>query len=319
MLPYPGIPYGVAPAACFPITEFCAYVLFAVCFVHAARRGVGPVAYLLGGLLFGVLLEYVNIASRAGYVYGQFLVMVGRGPLSVPLWIGVGWAVILYSSRLFTDRFRMPLWSAAALDALLALNIDLSMDVVAYRLHMWHWGWKTDFLTMQWFGVPYANFYGWVLVVFYYSGFSRLLARLSIRSDSGRRIWAGGLPVVAVLLAQVALWVSLFVVSKSLSKQFGIPGNQQLVGMLAIMLALVGIGWQRRRQTNPVEQPVAAWLVPLWFHLYFFAWFFVGGFYAENPWMTAIACVNGLVGVLVHLPSVRTARPKPLARALASR
>lgn len=81
----------------------------------------------------------------------------------VPLAVGVGWGIILYSAMRLTDTFHLPLWAGAALVGLLGLNIDLAMDAVAIRIQMWHWlGFN---LQMQWFGVPYANFYAWFIVL----------------------------------------------------------------------------------------------------------------------------------------------------------
>jgi|GEM_PF-5825848 len=146
MFPFPGIPYGVAPWWCFPLNEVCMYALMAVCFVHAVKSGKRTVAYLLGGLVFGLILEYLEVLSGS-YTYGRFFIMLGRAPVEIPLCIGCGWAIILYSARLFSDAYKLPLLAAAALDTLLALNIDLSMDVVAYRLHMWHWYWSVPVKT----------------------------------------------------------------------------------------------------------------------------------------------------------------------------
>ncbi len=105
------------------------------------EKRTGHVAYLLGGFGFGLLLEYVNVVSNAGYRYGQFWLMLGPLPDNIPVCIGMGWGIIIYTSRLVSDNRGLPLTAAAAFDALLALSIDLSMDVVAYRLHMWHWDW----------------------------------------------------------------------------------------------------------------------------------------------------------------------------------
>ncbi len=206
MLPYPGIPYGIAPAWCFPVCEWSLFVLLALCIVHASRRHREGVPYIVGGFLFGVLLEYMEVASHS-YVYGRFTVMVGHAPLDVPLCIGAGWGIILYTSRLFSDSFSLPLLSAAALDTLLALNIDLSMDVVAYRLHMWHWFWKDTnlALTSQWFGIPYGNFNGWVTVVFCYSAFSRLFERLLLRRGSGGIGRRSAIAALALVCARATL------------------------------------------------------------------------------------------------------------------
>lgn len=156
---YPGMPYGAAPAWCFPVFEFSMYVLFLICLAYAWKQGKRDVFYLIGGLLFGLLLEYMEVVMGS-YTYGRFMVMFGNAPMDIPLCIGVGWGIIMYTARLFTDRLQLTLWVCAALDTLLALNIDLSMDTVAYRMHMWHWNWQgtgLNPLTAQWFGIPYAG------------------------------------------------------------------------------------------------------------------------------------------------------------------
>jgi uncharacterized membrane protein len=155
------------------------------------KRGSSHVSYLFGGVLFGLLLEYVNVISNMGYVYGKFMIMFGTAPKDIPLCIGVGWGVIMYSARLLTDRLGLSLWASVALDAILAINIDLSMDTVAYRLHMWHWNWAgtgRDPLIADWFGVPFGNFFGWLLVVFFYSSFSRLLERSFSKNEKWARV-----------------------------------------------------------------------------------------------------------------------------------
>ena len=136
--PYPGMPTGPAPAWALPAFELAMYLLFLFCFLHAWKRGARNVAYLLGGLCFGVLLEYMEVAMYS-YSYGRFWIMIGSYPVNVPLYVGAGWGIIMYSARQFT--YRLGLWACAALDTLLAINIDLSMDTVACRLHMWNWNW----------------------------------------------------------------------------------------------------------------------------------------------------------------------------------
>ena len=105
MPPFNGMPYGPAPAYCFPLTEVCMYLLFLLCFIHAVKQGVTHISYLLGGLAFGLLLEYVNVISNMGYKYGKFMIMFGTAPLDIPLCIGMGWGVIMYTAWLFTNAF----------------------------------------------------------------------------------------------------------------------------------------------------------------------------------------------------------------------
>lgn len=310
MPPFPGIPYGAAPGWCFPLVELSLYVLLALCVVHAIRSGRrGAVPYLLGGLCFGLILEYLEVLSHS-YTYGHFWIMLGRAPFDIPFCIGAGWAIILYTSRLFSDALRLPITAAAALDTLLALNIDLSMDVVAYRLHMWHWHWEhTRFnpLTAQWFGVPYGNFVGWATVVFCYSLFSRLFERRLTRSSPSTARFIV-IAVLALIASQAVLLFTESFLFAWMSHFLGITSGRRLSLIILVMLALVAAGWKKRRRPSFAVPALAAW-APCWFHVFFIACFFSFGFFRESRWMTAIACANIAVGIAIHLfPSRAAAR-----------
>jgi uncharacterized membrane protein len=300
------MPYGPAPAYCFPFAELSLYLLFIACLVYAVRQGAQHVGYLFGGLLFGLILEYVNVNANLGYTYGRFWVMFGQAPKDIPLCIGVGWGVIMYSARLFSDRLGLSLWTAAALDALLAISIDLSMDTVAYRLHMWHWSWEPGFdpLTKQWFGVPFGNFFGWLLVVFFYSSFSRLLERSFLKRASLRGLKAALVPLLAVLLSQVCLYITLIHIDKFLLDRFGLHSIHRLIvfGVFLILLAVKGL---RNRPQASTPMPIISWLIPLWLHGFFFAWLFIGGFHRENALLTAIATLNILLATGIRLFAFR--------------
>lgn len=276
MLPFPGIPYGYPPRSAYYLAEGSIYILFVLCLLRARRRGGRDMAYLLGGVFFGVLLEYVNVMANTGYVYGQFWIMLGKAPKDIPLGIGVGWGIIMYTARLVTDARGWTIPVSAAADSLLAFLIDLGMDVVAYRLHMWHWDWESrhsDPLTSQWFGIPYGNFYGWLCVVFCYSFFFRLLERKL-------NTWLIG--PAAVMLSQAALWLLIHTLRNFVNQVLGWPTKVLFVSALLILLIL----WRGRRAAAADSLPAISWLVPVWFHGYFGLWFFLGGFSGESPLLT---------------------------------
>jgi hypothetical protein len=290
--PFDDMPYGYPPVWCYPLTEICMYILLLMCIYHAWKQGISKLAYLLGGVGFGLLLEYVNVHANAGYKYGQFLLMIG----DIPVGIGAGWGVIMYTARLITESMQLRPWQAAAMEALLALSIDWSMDVVAYRLHMWHWNWETIInpsvaLSAQYYGVPWGNFYGWLCVVFFYSLFSRYLEKTRISKVL--------VPLLAILISQVALYVTLFPISIFLKKHFNILSADKLVFTLLLFAVLTTIGIIKMKKQR-LQLPIITWLVPAWFHIYFFCWLFIGGFAHENAWMTGLSILSLLVGILIH-------------------
>jgi hypothetical protein len=159
--------------------EIINLLTFGLCLVHAWRSANrrAALAQLLAGVLFGLLLELATIRQLHAYRYGQLFLMV----LDVPLAIGIAWGSMIYAARHFTDATNLPAWSRPLLDALLVLNIDLSIDAVAIRLGIWDWG---QGLSFQYFGVPYANFWAWFWVVFSFSAGLRWLLAKTSRSNS---------------------------------------------------------------------------------------------------------------------------------------
>ena len=143
---------------------------------HAWRSGGLPTLWqLAASVAFGVLLEWATINQLHAYAYGRFLIMFGE----VPLAIGVGWGVIIYSAQCFSNATSLPPMLRPVLDGLLALNIDMAMDAVAIRLGMWQWG--ID-LSAQYFGGTLRKLLGLVL------GRRLLLGRCAILGVSRRLV-----------------------------------------------------------------------------------------------------------------------------------
>lgn len=222
--------------------------LFALCLRHALRFGPARVWQLVAGVLFGALLEAATIQQLHAYRYGRFLLMVG----DVPLMVGVGWGVIIYSARVFSDATSLPEWARPMLDGLLALNIDLALDAVAIRLGLWDWGHGFDW---QFFGVPYANFWAWFWVVFSFSVGVRALARPT--SWAGR--WLGPIGAIVVGVVDILAMNSLIT---NISPAWYVPTIFMTIGVaLALVLAL------RPRLSGHPADPLAFW-VPFGFHAF---------------------------------------------------
>ena len=230
------------------VFEVVLVALFALCLRHALRSGPARAWQLVAGVIFGVLLEAVTIQQLHAYHYGRFLIMLGE----VPLMVGVGWGVIIYSARVFSDATNLPEWVRPLLDGLLALNIDLAMDALAIRLGLWDWG---HGLAWQFFGVPFANFWAWFWVVFSFSVGIRALARPS--SWAGR--WLGPLGAILLGLTDLLAMDSLIV---SLPPEWYIPTIFMTIGLaLGVVLAL------RPRFSGRPADPLVFW-VPFAFHAY---------------------------------------------------
>ena len=262
------------------LMEVIVILLFFVCLRHAWRTGPETVLRLVVGVAFGVLLELLTIRQLHAYKYGQFLIMISH----VPLAIGIGWGVIIYSARLFSEATNIPVSLRPILDGLLALSIDLTMDTVAIRLGMWDWG---QGLQYQYFGVPYANFWAWFWVVLLFSAAMRLLTTYL------RDFWRWLAPFGALFLALVGLFGAnafiLFVPHKYFELTVGFPLFGTLLLILLQKPKLIG------------EPPAApAFWVPFGFHAYFLAAGLLSGVIFDSPNLLVVNLSIFLITLFLH-------------------
>ena len=268
------------PNPYFIIFELMIYLLLAVCIRNASRQGLAHLLRLLAGVLYGITLELATIHQLGAYEYGRFLLMIG----SVPLCVGAAWGCIIYSVMEFSDASSLPYWVRPVLDGLLALNIDLALDAVAIRLGFWSWG---QGLRFQYFGVPYANFWAWFLVVFSFSLGYRLLAH----REDWMVTWVS--PLLAVVIGLIAvLGTNVFVSNDPL-----VDYKYFLVVTLSFALILI-ISMRPRFYQTPV--PLLAFWIPFILHSYILAAGLVSGVILEPSFLLVVGVSMTLLSVSLH-------------------
>lgn len=273
------------PNPIFITFEIMLLTLFALCLRHAARQSLAVVWQLVAGVLFGLLLEWATLRQLHVYRYGRFWLMLGP----VPLMVGVGWGVIIYSARLFSDSTSLPEWARPMLDGLLALTIDLAMDAVAIRLGMWDWGRGSQY---QYFGVPYANFWAWFWVVFTFS--------VGLRGFAHSASWAGRwlAPVGAILLGLVNLVAMNTLMTMDMPEASYLP---TIALMLGVALALVF--WLHPRFSLCRSDPLAFW-VPFAFHAFFLVAGLLSGVILHPPVLLLMSVTMWGVAWYLHRGSI---------------
>ncbi len=232
------------------------------------------------------MLELATIRQLNAYEYGRFIIMV----LDVPLCIGVAWSCILYSALEFSDGSSLPYWTRPVLDGLLALNIDLALDAVAIRLGFWDWGQGMEF---QYFGVPYANFWAWFWVIFFFSLGYRLFAR--------RKDWIGTWisPLLALIIGLAGvLGTNAFI-------GFVVPATYRgLVVAITLVAAFVFVVALRPRfYLTPI--PSLVFWVPLLTHLYSLFAGLISGVILEPPSLLLISLAMIAIAFYLHRPTIR--------------
>jgi hypothetical protein len=301
------------------IFELLAYVCLGLCAWHAWGMGALRRARLIElsvGVGYGVSLETLTILQLHAYQYGHFLVMLGP----VPLCIGVDWGVILYSAMSFADTLTWPRWATPALVGLLGLNIDLSMDAVAIRQDMWHWNLLS--LDSQWFGVPWANFYAWFIVLCSASALFWLARPLTARA-----CWRGPLAALGAYLGSLLILAGL---DELVVRYDRTPGAifwlfpALLIGA-GLVVAVVGawVAWRGGRGQESAEPPSRHSLIPaiapFYFHAIFIAALIVSGIATQLPALLAVALTMLAISLALHGWLLRRAlAPRAVAEARAA-
>jgi hypothetical protein len=279
------------------VFEVLAYACLGLCIWHALHQGPLRRARMIElgiGVLYGLTLEILTIAQLHSYQYGRFLIMLGP----VPLAVAVGWGIILYSAMAFADSLTFPSLAAPALVGLLGLNIDLTMDAMAIRLNMWHW---LDYAgNQEWFGVPYANFYAWFIVLCSCSALLWQVRPLTVRPG-----WRGPLAALGALLGSVVILILLDELVVQYDHHGGIVWLPVVIVVIGA-LVVVGLGlWVRRSAAHPStrEEPMNILIpsiVPFYFHFSFLSMLFVAGIAAHLPALLAISLAMMAVSLVLH-------------------
>ena len=138
---------------------------FAWLLVDAIRnRGRRWAATLVGGALFGFVVEWLNTHTGTGHIYCYPPIPI-LNPLGVPFWVALGWGSLIYAATWTAQRLRLPPVGQALAAALLAASVDFSLDPVAELFGFWTW----ECYDVSFCKVPYDNFIGWYLIVFIYA------------------------------------------------------------------------------------------------------------------------------------------------------
>ena len=273
------------PKTYFLLFELIIYIQFTLCLHHAWRHGREKLLRLFTGILFGVALELATIRQLNAYEYGRFLIMI----LDVPLCIGVAWGCILYSVMEFSDASSLPYFVRPVLDGLFALNIDLALDAVAIRFGFWDWGQGLNF---QYFGVPYANFWAWFWVIFFFSLGYRIFAR--------RKDWIGTLmsPIVALVTGLLGVLGTNALIAYRIP--FALHG---LTVILLLTIAIISVITLRPKfYLTPV--PSLVFWVPFLTHIYILVAGLISGLILAPPILFVVGIVMLAVSFYLHRPTV---------------
>ncbi len=267
----------------FWLMELSTYIFGVQMFLHAKKQGTRWASTMFWGVVFGLAIELALVhGAGSTYSYGQFLVMLGWGGKTVPLWVGVGWGAILYAATWTAQRLALPWYLRPLAAALLAVNIDLSLDPIAEQQGFWHWRTEPDDLTF--YGVPFDNYMGWFAIVGCYAGYTRLLFRKIKRGTWGSAYW---IPLVGAALSLVTM---LFF-GKIIPTIYATFGGQITVFAIVFTIACA-ISWGyalKSRRDHEKNWPVLA--LPIYFHMMLLFVFVATGAFRTKELTTVLVLI----------------------------
>lgn len=239
-------------------------------FVHAIRRNRYDAIAFLVVIVYGIVVETIDIRSIENYDYGNLLIMIGTAPDWVPLAVGVSWATIIYIAMRSSDLLGLP-WKLRPLyDGAFAVWLDLVMDPVSSSsrwvftsnhscgirtpaifggVGLWQWCVPAGSKTL-WLSVPLSNFIGWFVVVVAVSYWLRV-GRERMRGDErdalGQTLLVTALAAAAVVT--VVVFAKLFI-----AEWLGAPAQWTIFALVFLgPLAVVAFYARRLHFRNRID------------------------------------------------------------------
>ena len=259
------------------LVEVLSIILFLICMVDAFRNNEEQVRLYRVLELFGYVI-YAGIFENIGVLTGLYnysldrLLLFGVVPLEILLIEGV----IFYAAMRFAEKRHLPNWATPFVVGLLCVLQDLTIDPAAvFDLHLvdgipegqWNW---TPHYSDNLFGIPFYNFTGWFMMMFFYA--SMLVIGRKLFERSGYKPRNGMLYVILAPLLSLGLIVcplNPFII-------FGVPfvsyfdRTAEIIGLLVVMtlsIIVVVKMWKSKTRLNWKEEKVV-WGIPLVLHLW---------------------------------------------------
>ncbi len=192
------------------IAEILAFIIFFYCVVDVLKvkdekTRIFRVFELFGFIVYAGIFENIGVLGNTYNYSFDRLVMFGVVPLSILMFE----AAIFYSALKFAEALKFPKWATPIVVGFLGVLQDLTIDPAAvFDLYIVNgvmegrWNWTLHYDGML-FGIPFFNFTGWFLLMFYYTTLILVGRKLFEKSgNKSSRGWAYVIisPLVGVLL-----------------------------------------------------------------------------------------------------------------------
>lgn len=275
--------------------EFGYFSLTILLLIHAWNKAPYKAFSLIVAILYGYAVEYsAVIRDPAPYHYNFFLIEL---PGPVPLGAILGWGIIFYVVTETAKKLHSH-WSVQAMfAALLATCVDLVIDPIVVYVGFWSWT-----PTGPWFGIPWGNYVGWVVIVASLSTFLQLGYQ---KYPPGKKIIrdllvALGATIPAFICVFIILSAYLIVTTKGWIPEVIIANIFLGACSLFLLYNLPGMN-----RDNPIEWPLLS--VPAFFYPWSLIMLYISGFYKVYPELIFVFPAFIAIGLIGFLwPNINT-------------
>jgi len=251
--------------------EFGYFSLTLLCLRHAWKQAPYKAFSLIVAILYGFAVEYsAVIRDPAPYHYNFFLIEL---PGPVPLGAILGWGIIFYVVTETATKLKSH-WSVQAMfAAMLATCVDLVVDPIVVYVGFWTW-------TPQgpWFGIPWGNYVGWVVIVASLSVFLQLGYK---KFPPGQKF---GRDILVALGATIPAFISVYILLTGyliLTTKNWIPEVVIANIFLGACLLFLLYNLPAMNRDNPIEWELLS--VPAFFFPWSLIMLYLSGFYNLYP------------------------------------
>ena len=260
------------------IAELLAFIIFFYCVADALNKSDGKtrtfrVLELFGFIVYAGLFENIGVIVNTYNYSLDRLVMVGVVPLSLLMFE----AATFYAALRFAEAMQFPKWVRPIVVAFLGVLQDLTIDPAAvFDTHLVNgvlegrWNWTNHYEEML-FGIPFFNYTGWFLLMFYYTALIQIGRKLYEKSGykQSRGITYVILsPILGVLLIISPLTKFLLFLYPIFPLYLNRTAEIVMLSSVALITIILLIKYGKGRAVIDHKDHPIIWVVPLILHVF---------------------------------------------------
>lgn len=260
------------------IAGLIAFILFFYCVADAMiinkdDTRVFRVFELLGFIVYAGLFENIGVLGNTYNYSLDRVIVIGVVPLTILMLE----AAVFYSALRFAEVMKFPKWAIPFVVGVLAVLQDMTIDPVAvFDLHnvdgimegRWNW---TSHYDKMFFGIPFFNYTGWFLLMFYYTVLIQIGRKLHEKSNYKNIVGLAYIlvsPVLGVIL--IISPITRFLLF--LNPIFPIYTNRTAEIFMLLFVVIISIAimfkYRKRDTIDNIRDYPVIWLIPLILHAF---------------------------------------------------